>query len=225
MRLTLVIAILFVFVFCSPVLADPVWMSDLIDIDGFIISGDKRFDQFEYSATGDMPPADGVNVIPYTDADGNDGITFQGGFVDLFGRGPSDVLIRYRVTALDPNKLISDAHLAGNPVMIGRGIIQVVETFLPTEPNKRMTIHVVSSGGVDRRVKRVTSVDFDGQYITLKVQKDILALAQGRGSAATLSFVHQTFSQVLVPEPSSVVILLSGLALLGCCVRRFGRGR
>ena len=221
MRLSVVIAILVAAVCCTPVYAETISMAKLIDTNGFIDSGDKRFDMFEYNATGDMPPAEGVNVITFIDTEGNYGITLQGVFLDHFSSpGGSDALIRYRVTALDPDRMISDAHLAGNPIAIGDAIMQVGETFLPTEPGKSMSIHSIAPGGNDNRVD---SVEFDNLYRSLLVQKDILAMALTEGSAATMSMIDQSFSQVIVgiPEPSTFVALLSGLALLGCCVRRF----
>ena len=222
-RLTLAFAAISATVFCSPAVAEVFSLKDLIGTDlappsiPFIDSGDKRFDKFEYTATGDMPSAVGVNVSTFTDLDGNFGITFQGAFIDLYDDGPSDALIRYRVTVLDPTKKISDAHIYGNPVAIGTALMSVTETFLSEEPNEHMAIHHVSPGG---NVQRIDSAYFDGRYTTMHVQKDITAYAKAVGSAATLSFIDQTFSQVLVPEPSTVVILITGLAFLGCFVRR-----
>ena len=79
-----------------------------------------------------------------------------------------------------------------------------------------MSIHNIS----DVNVQLSDSVYFDESYVTLHVQKDILAYAQTPGSVATLSFVDQTFSQIMVPEPSSIAMLVAGVALLGCVIRR-----
>ena len=47
-------------------------------------------------------------------------------------QGGSDALITYMVEVTDPLYLISDAHLAGNPTLLGDpGLDQCVETFLP----------------------------------------------------------------------------------------------
>jgi hypothetical protein len=123
----------------SITLDDPVVLASLL-CGGSITVGDKLFDEFSYSSTGDMPKAHKVKVIPIQDSDGNFGVRFQGGFVDFYGDGPSDALITYRVTVLDPLFLISDVHLAGNPDVIGKdchksykceqsGLIGVTETF------------------------------------------------------------------------------------------------
>ena len=224
MRLTLALAAFLTVVFCSQVSAKTISLDDLVDSDNYFDSGDKRFDLFAYSATGDMPLADAINITDYIDVDGNYGIEIQGGFVDLFGNGASDALISFRVTALDPDMMISDAHLSGNTYAIGDAVMQVVETFLPNEDNKALSIYTVSPNP-GNTTRRVDGVVFENLYRSLLVQKDILALAQSEGSAASMSVLYQSFSQeiYIVPEPSSIVFLLSSLALLGCCVRRFGR--
>lgn len=196
----------------SIALDDPVVLSTLV-VGGSITVGDKLFDQFSYSSTGDMPSATGVNVIPIVDGVGNLGIRFQGGFLDLFDDEPSDALIAYRVTVLDPLFLISDVNLAGNPVVIGppgaeSGLIGVSETFLLDDPLVELAIFDIKPG---------PRVSVDGSLLTiplqtLHVQKNILAFADGEGSVATLSFVDQTFSQVAVPEPSTISLLILGLA-------------
>jgi hypothetical protein len=61
----------------------------------------------------------------------------------------------------------------------------------------------------------------------LNVQKDILAKAvlvpgSTQASTVTLSFVDQTFSQIEIPEPTTVMLCLTGLALAfaGCPRKR-----
>ena len=218
MKLALAFAATLAIAFCSPAVAETFSLKDLDGTDLSITSGDKLFDQFQYTATGDMPPAEGVNVSTFTDQDDNHGIRFTGAFLDHYtSTGGSDATICFRVMALDPNKLISDAHLVGNTSAIGDASIQVFETFLYIEPDKDMSIHSVSPGGINQRVD---SVYFDGHYRSLLVEKDIIALVLSEGSLASISVIDQTFSQVLIPEPSTVVILITGLALLGCFVRR-----
>ena len=64
-------------------------LANLIANNGSIIQGDKLFDNFSYSATGDMPTAANINVIGVT-VDGNFGVRFQGAFMDSAGGGASD---------------------------------------------------------------------------------------------------------------------------------------
>lgn len=196
-------------------------LDQLISSNGKIIVGDKRFDNFGYLATGDMPDAADVNVSSRTDSKGNYGIRFQGGFADLQGGGSSDALITYRVTVLDRGRLISKAHIAGNPDLVGNsGFVSVTETFLEGAPNNSMSIYDIDPGNT----KLVDWTAFRKPTRVLHVQKDILAFANSR-SAATLSFVDQTFSQV--PEPGSM--LLAGIGLIGLAStsrrKRFRRTR
>ena len=99
--------------------------------------GDKTFGEFTYASVGDMPPASAVNVIPII-SDGDYGVRFQGGFIDLVGGGASDSLITYSVTA--PSPLIIGARLYGNVDSAAGGVASISESFLPTPPNEILTI-------------------------------------------------------------------------------------
>ena len=168
---------------------------------------------FTFAGTGDMPPAVNVNVIPFQDSDGNYGVRFQAAFIDLPGNGGSDALITFKVTVTDPEPVrITDAHLVGNPNLLGTtGSASVTETFIPDSPLV-MQIHDNGNGQ-----KLTDKVDFPlPGYRTLNVQKDILLF--GGDAPATISFVDQTFSQV--PEASTVMLSLIGCVGLGLKRRR-----
>ena len=169
-------------------------LSDLLG--GSTISvGDKLFGAFTYNQTGDMPTAENVDVIPII-TDGDYGLRFQGGFIDMVGGSASDSLITFTVSA--PGPWITGANLAANLEAPG-GVALVAETFLPEFPTTSMS---VTSG-----INLVASTDFDAPVQVLNVQKDILLL--GQSSPATLSFVDQTFPQV--PEPATGFLFLAGL--------------
>jgi len=179
-------------------------LADLIANNGTITNGDKVFSNFAYLATGDMPLAAGVNVVPITVA-GNLGIQFQGGFTDLPGGGSSDALITYVVTSLQ-GATITDAHIDGNPDVVGgTGALSITESFTPDAPNT-MSIFDIEPGATQVS----DSTIFATPHSSLHVQKDILGVA-GDG-IATLSFVNQTYSQV--PEPGSMALLM-GLGVTG----------
>ena len=203
------------------IIGTPVLLSTLAgNPEATIVVGDKTFGGFTYTITGDMPAASLVNVIPIQDDFGNYGIRFQGAFIDTTGvAGGSDALITYNVTA-DANHLISDAHLQGNPSRLGTlGSISVTETFLPLGAEGQFTMRIYDDQNISPP-KLVDSVVFTTPVRTLNVQKDILGVAKGGNTAAqtlTLSFVDQTFSQIVIPEPTTIGMLLAtalGLALL-----------
>ena len=177
---------------------------------GSITCGDKLFNNFTYSATGDMPADSGVNVVCKTVA-GNLGLEFQGAFGDTpTSPGGSDALISYIVTVTDPRFVITDAHIYGNPAILppgGTGIMSVTDTFHPDAPNI-MSIFDIKPDFPNQLSDFTT---FATGYKTLHVQKDIFGFAL-RGFA-TMSFVDQTYSQTGVPEPGTLGLL--GIGLLG----------
>jgi hypothetical protein len=189
-------------------------LSDLLQPGSTIQSGDKIFTDFTYAQTGDMPAPDAVNVETITDAQGNFGIRFQGGFVDQAGGSSSDALITFNVSVPPgSNLLISDAHLLANPaVFAGPGLASVTETFLPTIVDDKLVVYDFGNGDD----KLADAIVFSQTYTTLPVQKDIILHATGAEGAVTMSFVDQTFSQV--PEPTSLALAAIGIMglYLGC---------
>jgi hypothetical protein len=200
----------------ATIIGTPVALSTLAVPNATIVVGDKTFSGFNYSMTGDMPPAPLVNVIPITDNAGNFGIRFQGAFIDTTGAvGGSDALISYSVTA-DAIHLISDAHLEGNPTRLGPlGSISVTETFLPLGANGEFTMKIYDDQNLTPP-KLFDNTVFTTPVRTLHVQKDILGLAKLNPNSpdtpqtVTLSFVDQTFSQIIVPEPATMALLFAG---------------
>ncbi len=203
----------------ATIIGTPVALSTLAGVPNATITvGDKLFEQFGYTATGDMPGAAGVNVVPIQDDAGNYGIRFQGGFADLASsQGGSDALITYKVTATDLGKLISDAHLQGNPNLLGTtGSISVTETFLPLGPGGEYTMEIYDDEQNPGQPKLVDWVYFLPPVRSLNVQKDILIIAGNQ--TATLSFVDQTFSQT--PEATTLTLALVSLVSLAGYRRR-----
>ena len=179
--------------------------------------GDKNFDNFSYFSTVDMPIAANVNVIGIIDGDGNYGLRFQGGFKDLFdpGNESSDSLIGFDVSVADPRThLISDVHLFGNPALSADGSLnafaEVVETISGAFGNAQLRIQndlngLINAAWIDPLPSPVS---------TLHVVKDI-QLFSTDGVRATISFVDQTFSQTVIPEPSSMALLGIAVAAMG----------
>jgi hypothetical protein len=175
---------------------------------------DKRFDNFTYVPTGDMPPASAVtitgNVDPVT---GAPGITINGAFSAVTQR--SDAVIQYTVTDLDPARPITDVELLSNPRVIGTGSFSIEETFREL-PNVRLSNFDQILGGVET----FKNEDFANiaPIMQLHITKDIEGLP-GPNSTAQASAIRQNFSQA--PEPGSMVLF--GIGLLGAL--GYGRRR
>jgi len=219
----------------DPNSGETVSLADLVsgEIAGLVV-GDKLFDNFEYSRTGNMPTSELVSLSGITDADGNYGIRFQGAFLDLLDVGEqfaSDASIAFEV-AVAPDALaqgwrITAAHLAGSGVgdhsLFGPGsFVNVAENFVGNDPPTDQGMTVFASNFGPGGIQLEDWVDFDSLYERLRVQKDIAAFSAGTGPLpAQISIIDQTFGQVQnqVPEPATAVLLLGSLLGSACFMR------
>jgi len=200
-------------------------LSDLLngEFPGVVV-GDKVFNQFFYSTlpNDDMPDPQDVNVFGFQDNDGNLGISFHGVFWDLPGGGPSDALIRYTVgvsrDGLADGYRISDAHLflegvgVGDPNQNQMAYVAVDESFQGI--NETLNGYASTLGGP--KVQKLSDwVFFDELYTTLRVTKDILAYSGSDDTPAVVSVIDQSFSQTMIPEPSTIIVFaMFGLGLV-----------
>jgi hypothetical protein len=206
--------------------SNSVKLSELLDgtYDSVTV-GDKVFDEFVYDTTGiDMPNADNVNVLG-VDLDGNLGISFHGSFMDLPGDGPSNAAIMFTVEVSEDAQAadwrISDAHLLLGAPGVGESSIFRVDESFGVSSNK--ALHVISSTLGSGEQVLSDWIDFDAPLNKLRVTKGIFALAGNDSSTPALaSVVSQTFSQVQVPEPTTLSLLTMSLvgALLASRDRR-----
>jgi hypothetical protein len=198
--------------------------------------GDKLFSNFTYAPTpsGSTPTAAGVTLSGLGTGAGTDyfGIRFAGGFFDAPGGGGTDYLITYRVTVLDPNYVITDAHLASN--LIVNGVLPdpaafgtINETFTAVVPPTPTLAGVFNENFTFNNAPNLLTDDvvFTAGYTSLDVQKDIFLNAGTAGNVTVgLSFVDQRFSQSpVVPLPAAAwagFSMLGGLGLFGVVRRR-----
>jgi hypothetical protein len=194
--------------------------------------GDKLFDNFVFTSTGDMPKADRVIVTAITDAVGNYGIRFQGSFADFPDIGAqlsSDAGITFDV-AIDPDHvrqgwIITDAHLFGSGANSGGpgSFIAVDESFTGNTPPIPDTMEVYLSTLGAGGSQFEDSIVFNQGYTRLRVQKDVIARAgKDNIGPVRMTLIDQTFSQEQdkpIPEPASAGLL--GLA----CSAWLGRRR
>jgi hypothetical protein len=194
--------------------AQAVTLADLLAPGAFLDQGDKRFHNFSYLAVGDMPTANLINVVGINDIFGNFGIRFQGAFADNIGGGASDALIGFQVTVLDPLMRITDAHIFGNPSVIGGdGLMAVTESFPGQGPPTIDIFDIVTNGVHNSQADDMRF--FNPGVTTLTVLKDIFA--NSITGVATLSVIDQSFSQTGVPEPGTMA-MLCGLGVGGSAV-------
>ncbi len=194
-------------------LSDSVMLSDLITSGGSVMAGDKLFDQFAYSASGDMPSSSNVQVIPI-EAAGNYGIRLFSGFFDYAGDGASIATLSYRVTALDAGMGINGAQLSGNPAVVGNGgtgFFTIEKSFSSLEMPTQLVIFDQVPGGT----KLADSVGLNSVYPTLTVEVTLTGDSTSSEGAVNASFVDQTFSQGVVPEPQSLLIWMGSALLFG----------
>ena len=223
------------YVHLLPDSSPPVSLADLVsgEIPGLVV-GDKLFDTFFYSATGDMPLPSLVEVSGIIDGDGHYGIRFQGLFWDNLDVGqqfPSDASITFEVAVADDALArgwrISDAHLFGGGTvdreLTGPGsFVSVAENFVGNTPsiNDGMTVFSSNFGAGGQQLE--DWIYFDSLYSRLKVQKDIAAFTADPSVAqlpAQISIIDQTFSQdqVVIPEPLTISLAGLGFGILATC--------
>jgi hypothetical protein len=205
---------------------DSVSLASLISNDDSIVVGDKIFSGFSYSRINDMPEAADVRVLGFRDPVGNWGISLHGAFVDQPGGSASDALVRFMVEIDAANARlgwrINDAHLFMGGVGLGdESFLSVDESFL--ENDQIMNVFATTLGpGSSQQLS--DWVDFPEIVTKLTVTKDIYAQAANDGSIpARTTVIDQSFSQILIPEPSSVALLSVAVAMIGwvgCSNRR-----
>lgn len=198
---------------------DFVVLSDLLngEIPGVVV-GDKIFSEFFYSTlpNDDMPDPENINIFGFQDLDDNLGISFHGVFWDLPGGGPSDALIRFTVEVA-PDELaegfrISDAHLFLGGVDVGdNSFLAVDESFQGI--NQTLNTFATTLGGPLSQ-DLADEVFFGQLYTKLRVTKDILAFTGDTDRPARTTVIDQSFSQMIIPEPASLVLFtMFGLRL------------
>jgi hypothetical protein len=180
-------------------------LSDLIDLNGNLVLGDKQFDDFDYVVNaGEMPDASDVNIDVFFDLNGNVNLRITGAFTDAVGGGASDATLMYTVSVLDPAQSISTVGMNVNAALGGtNGSFNITETF------------VIAPGGLEvfsgpGGTQLSDSQDFNPTVSQLQVQKDIFINSgdDPNSNQIVVSVINQSFEQV--PEPMSIALTLLG---------------
>ncbi|MEQ9359994.1 hypothetical protein [Coleofasciculus chthonoplastes] len=208
-------------------------LKQLIDTNDMIVSGDKKFSDFFFSATCDALSecspieANDIEVNPIVDGMGNFGINFNGVFRAISGV-INDVELRYTVEVTDPNYWISAVHLDAD-FNENDGIVNITETLNDMSGNRLGQIEVDNDPTSPVGLPPAW-VDLTTPAKKLLVKKDIGFVGfneKGESQPVFFSIVDQTFSQKreTVPEPGAVTGLLAiGSLSVGAMLKRhFGK--
>ena len=192
----------------------PTTLDQLLPDGDFVVVGNKTFDQFNYSMSGDMPIPEQINVQASTSGEG---IRFGAPFADLpggIGNGISMATIGYTVTSSNPG--ISHVMLTANPSLVGgggSGFATVTETYAGF-PNVKLD--VFQDVGLDPPVVLEASASLGATVNALTVMQGISLFTTDAVIPATLQFTEQVF----VPEPTGLMLALAGFVGLGALRRR-----
>lgn len=218
--------------------AHAVSLSTLITTNGNITQGDKRFDNFSASVdfqTGTVSPTSngGIDVQGIT-VGSQLGLRFSGPFTASTTSGLSTLSyrIQYDVTALNPNLRIQSLQSAlSNVTVTGNAdAVLSVEAFRPAGSGES----VPSLLGVADATNAATQSGVIGLSAALgkiHVDQTVVLFAQGgtvvtengpiTGGSVSVGSFEARFSQVnIIPEPTSLLLMTSGLLGLGLLSRR-----
>lgn len=181
----------------------PVTLSSLTN-GGTILVGDKLFSDFNISGYA----ASNITVEGIQQ-DGNFGIQFGGGFVA--NNSAMDILLSYQVTVTNPSNLISGANLSFNGVVVGGpGLAEVVEDVYTNTGDLYGQMVVFATQSAQ---SLSTNMVIAPPQPFLNVDKDVLVYAISLPAFSSISTINQTYTQVAVPEPSSLVLVAMATGL------------
>ena len=236
MRVTLPFAILaLVTLLVTPIPASSVVMtSGCANVDvsctlgelaqgGAILAGDKLFSEWSVEDFSTLPvPLDDVDVVGLDDAL-DAGIRYQSAIaLSTDGFDLIDLAVSFVVTATDPAMRISGGSVELEAFEFGAGNVGGVVTLFTD-------LFDLADFLLDASV--LTADNFPPPFFVLsdswafspqssaKVETEILVTGDGGSDVATLSAFSQRFTQIAVPEPPVLALVLVAL-LAGLAARR-----
>jgi hypothetical protein len=202
-------------------------LGDLIDTNGEILQGDKLFTNFELSnivINDPINPSDPelIEIQGFTNLMGEHGLRLVGPFQAITtptnSQGVLGFHLRYDVTVTDPLFLIHDLRHAFSFSSIGSGSINLI-TQAGSPPTVNAFIQSVEGFGDNGVVNLDEAFLNDVTTQPMLHVIDVRAETTSPGGVTTLaginvSSIDLTFSQTAIPEPSTWLLLGTGIAAL-----------
>ncbi len=193
--------------------AHAVSLSALINSNGSIIVDDKEFSNFSLVSFGSgdyiFDPA-GIEVTGFMFGP-DPGLQFTGLMFANTG-GWLNLNIKFDVQVLDPLKRIVDIGLTFNGAIIDGGQAQIIESALVGIQNVGQGFVYATPLGTKLTDHLLLQDPVNG-YEKVRVVKDITLIGGPQGTAK-ISYIGQSFSQVVIPEPATLTVLAAGLGSL-----------
>jgi len=215
----------------SPTTCQTTTLDQYLTANFSCMSGNLMFSNFGYVGTGNPSniaiPAGSINVLPLTST-GDEGFQFSAGWnVGTQSGGISafqDSLITFTVSTVNNQATLDQLNLFfnGSISQNSTGLSGVTEQFclggslLGCSANNEGQLRVTNPPPNFNDSKTFAPVN------SISVSKDI-NVTSGVNGTATISQVVNTFQQTGVPEPTSYLLLGSGLLGLGMLRKRVTR--
>lgn len=189
-------------------------LKHLVDTGGSLTIGDKVFSNFDFVANGltSFDPSQ-IRVTASFD-NGVYYLTWAGNMSLVSGGGPAsaDLVLNYTVTATAGTINMIDQLYTGSAQPSGGSFLAIDETVRDRNGNLVANSHLDAHDLSDPFAEPGDNLNVNPSQSVLHVTKDI-SFGVVNGGFVTISEVRQSFHQV--PEASTTVMLILGLALVG----------